>query len=276
MGERQTCTRLHARAKYVGNYDNHECEIEITNVSAEDSGVWSCDVESYVFGATSGYKVKKELTLLVKPVPTSTTSTINVSSSSSTTKSTTTTEEILTPTSTATNEVSTDIVEEVAETTITNNEEGQNATIAVGNSSVIAPRIDLDAIRDMADDIPDDFKNQPLTSVNTATVPIILGSAAAVFVVLIIVVLFVYRRHKRVYADKMSKVTMNELESEQFANQMAEDEWPDNETNPESSKFNLTVDAEIDSRPPSFKYIGATSFDVTDDAIIKTSTNTHM
>ena len=69
---------------------------------------------------------------------------------------------------------------------------------------------------------------------------------------------------------------MNELENEQFANQLADDEWPDKETNPESSKFNLTVDAEIDSRPPSFKYIGATSFDVTDDAIIKTSTNKHM
>ena len=67
------------------------------------------------------------------------------------------------------------------------------------------------------------------------------------------------------------KVTMNELESEHFADQMAEDEWPNKETNPESKNFNLTVDAEIDSRPPSFKYIGATSYDVTDDAIIKTS-----
>ena len=42
--ERQTCTGLHARAKYAGNYENHECTIEINNVSAEDAGVWSCDI----------------------------------------------------------------------------------------------------------------------------------------------------------------------------------------------------------------------------------------
>ena len=72
--ERQTCTGLHARAKYAGNYKNHECTIEINNVSAEDAGVWSCDIESYVLGVTSGYKVKKELTLVVKPPTTTTTS----------------------------------------------------------------------------------------------------------------------------------------------------------------------------------------------------------
>ena len=63
---------LHSRVKYVGNYTAHECEIEVSNVSSDDSGVWSCDVESYVLGATSGYKAQKELTLTIKS-PTTTT-----------------------------------------------------------------------------------------------------------------------------------------------------------------------------------------------------------
>ena len=68
----QTCMGIHSRVKYVGNYTAHECEIEVSNVSSDDSGVWSCDVESYVFGATSGYRAQKELTLTIKS-PTTTT-----------------------------------------------------------------------------------------------------------------------------------------------------------------------------------------------------------
>ena len=109
-----------------------------------------------------------------------------------------------------------------------------------------------------------------IATAGTSHVSIILASAAAVFVVLIIAVFFVYKRHKNGYKNKHAKVTMNELESEQFANQMADDEFIlSNETNPELSKFNLSVDAEIDSRPPSFKYIGATSYDIQDNNIIK-------
>ena len=115
------------------------------------------------------------------------------------------------------------------------------------------------------------YENDSRTATaGTSYVSIILASAAAVFVVLIIAVFFVYKRHKNGYKNKHAKVTMNELESEQFANQMADDEWPNNETNPELSKFNLSVDAEVDSRPPSFKYIGATSYDIQDNNIIKT------
>ena len=68
----QTCMGIHSRVKYVGNYTAHECEIEVSNVSSDDSGVWSCDVESYVLGATSGYRVQKELTITIKS-PTTTT-----------------------------------------------------------------------------------------------------------------------------------------------------------------------------------------------------------
>ena len=64
--EMQTCVGINSCVKYVGNFTAHECEIEVSNVSSDDSGVWSCDVESYVLGATSGYRVQKELTLTVK------------------------------------------------------------------------------------------------------------------------------------------------------------------------------------------------------------------
>ena len=69
----QTCQRIDSRVKYIGNYTAHECKIELSNVSSDDSGVWSCDVESYVLGATSGYRVQKELTLTIKPPTTTTT-----------------------------------------------------------------------------------------------------------------------------------------------------------------------------------------------------------
>ena len=62
----QFCRGMHSRVKYVGNYTAHECEIEVSNVSSDDSGVWSCDVESYILGANRGYKAQKELTLTIK------------------------------------------------------------------------------------------------------------------------------------------------------------------------------------------------------------------
>ena len=133
---------------------------------------------------------------------------------------------------------------------------------------------DLEKLKNLGRGIVTDattiHENDPkIATASTSMVSIILASAAAVFAVLIIAVFFVYKRHKNGYKDKHGKVTMNELESEQFVNQMAEDEWPNNETNPDLSKY-LSVDAEIDSRPPSFKYIGATSYDIQDNNIIKT------
>ena len=53
------------RVTYTGNYDNHECEIEISNVSADDNGSWTCDIESYVRFGGSGYKVRENLMVAV-------------------------------------------------------------------------------------------------------------------------------------------------------------------------------------------------------------------
>ena len=52
MQTQNTCIgTLHSRVKYVGNYTAHECDIEVSNVTSEDSGRWGCDVVSYGVGA---------------------------------------------------------------------------------------------------------------------------------------------------------------------------------------------------------------------------------
>ena len=51
---------------YIGNYDNHECKIELSNVGLDDAGTWTCDMESYVSGDhISGYQVKRNVELIV-------------------------------------------------------------------------------------------------------------------------------------------------------------------------------------------------------------------
>ena len=42
------------RMKYIGNYNSHECKIELFNVTKADEGTWNCKMESYVLGLTRG------------------------------------------------------------------------------------------------------------------------------------------------------------------------------------------------------------------------------
>ena len=58
---------LHSRVKYTGKYNQHECNIKIRNVNPKDNGTWTCELESYVFGATRGYQAKKSINVLVLP-----------------------------------------------------------------------------------------------------------------------------------------------------------------------------------------------------------------
>merc|ERR1712203_579045 len=53
----QSCMGLNSRVAFTGNYDSHECQIEISNAtSLVDAGNWTCDIESYVFGPIRGDK----------------------------------------------------------------------------------------------------------------------------------------------------------------------------------------------------------------------------
>ena len=49
--------------EYVGNYNQHECEVKLDNFKATDEGLWTCELESYVFGGARGYPEKRGITV---------------------------------------------------------------------------------------------------------------------------------------------------------------------------------------------------------------------
>ena len=51
--------------RFIGNFDQHECKVELKNVAPSDVGKWECELESYVFGGSrgSGSTDKKSVTL---------------------------------------------------------------------------------------------------------------------------------------------------------------------------------------------------------------------
>ena len=56
---------MNSRVNFIGNYDDHECKIEITNISSDDNGTWTCEMEAYVFGENSGRKTEKNIEVVV-------------------------------------------------------------------------------------------------------------------------------------------------------------------------------------------------------------------
>ena len=56
------------RAEFVGDYNNYECAMELSNVKLEDAGKWTCEVESYYAGRYRGYgyQVSGEMDLKVR------------------------------------------------------------------------------------------------------------------------------------------------------------------------------------------------------------------
>ena len=56
---------LNNRTTFKGNFKNDECKIELKNVTLTDSGNWTCEMESYVFGPLRGTVKRKELSVKV-------------------------------------------------------------------------------------------------------------------------------------------------------------------------------------------------------------------
>ena len=56
---------LKERMQFLGNYNDHECLIELSNVSLSDTGEWVCALESYVWGPISGTIDRATLNLTV-------------------------------------------------------------------------------------------------------------------------------------------------------------------------------------------------------------------
>ena len=64
---KQACLGLHTRIKYIGDYEKHECKIELIDVSSDDYGVWTCEMESYVLGNNQGFKAERQVLVQVLP-----------------------------------------------------------------------------------------------------------------------------------------------------------------------------------------------------------------
>jgi len=44
------CDGLIDRVSFAGDYNQHQCGITVTNAQMEDTGIWTCEVEQYVWG----------------------------------------------------------------------------------------------------------------------------------------------------------------------------------------------------------------------------------
>ena len=63
---KQVCDQdLNDRFRFLGNYNQHECSIQLSHVSQSDLGEWTCQMESYVLGPISGNKDKAILNLIL-------------------------------------------------------------------------------------------------------------------------------------------------------------------------------------------------------------------
>ena len=64
--KKQDCdTEFNARIRFLGNYNSHECTIELSNLSLSDAGEWTCELQAYVWGPISGNTDKASLHLII-------------------------------------------------------------------------------------------------------------------------------------------------------------------------------------------------------------------
>ena len=63
---KQSCdSNWNDRIKFVGNYNEYDCSIELSNLSLSDAGEWTCNLESYVWGPISGTTDTAEFYLMI-------------------------------------------------------------------------------------------------------------------------------------------------------------------------------------------------------------------
>ena len=56
---------LNIRTEFKGNFEHYECKIQLKNIGLTDSGIWTCEMESYVFGPIRGTVQRKDMSLNV-------------------------------------------------------------------------------------------------------------------------------------------------------------------------------------------------------------------
>ena len=63
---KQKCdTNWNERIEFLGNYNENECSIELSNLTLSDAGEWTCDLESYVWGPISGTRDTAGFNLMI-------------------------------------------------------------------------------------------------------------------------------------------------------------------------------------------------------------------
>ena len=81
--KRQSCPILGTRMRFVGDYDSHECKVELLNVELSDAGNWTCKMEKYAFvgrGSTDKKILNLEIVNITEPPSTTSPSTYNSTS----------------------------------------------------------------------------------------------------------------------------------------------------------------------------------------------------
>ena len=72
---RNDCLGLEERVEFAGDYPAHDCSIRVREADSLDTGLWTCELESYKFGGGrgSGTLLSKDIYVQVMPLTTTTT-----------------------------------------------------------------------------------------------------------------------------------------------------------------------------------------------------------
>ena len=63
------CSDYEGRMEWSGDYDYYGCAITIKNATLEDTGSWSCEIESYAAGKYRGYGYNATAEMEIQVVP---------------------------------------------------------------------------------------------------------------------------------------------------------------------------------------------------------------
>ena len=68
------CLGLEQRLDFAGDYPSHDCSIRVSDAASSDTGLWTCQLESYKFGGGrgSGTLLSKDIYVQVMPLTTTT------------------------------------------------------------------------------------------------------------------------------------------------------------------------------------------------------------
>jgi len=182
---RQTCLTFRHRMRFIGNYEQHECKVELKNVSPSDVGKWECELESYVLAGSkgSGYTSKKSVMLK-----------LNATNEGS--------DEVITvPTTVVSSSVTSPTSDIPEQTTADEDSNDETTTNVYGNdTNLIGIQDGHDDVANRINDVDNDIANsEEINSLIKKSgpgpiVPIVLVSVIAVLSIILAGVYIVYKK----------------------------------------------------------------------------------